>query len=103
MSPYTLAEAARLLDVHENTIRYAEREGRVRKAPRDEFGSRMFNASQIAYLRTVLRPQPKRRRLHAAPTSSSCRASTDSTHTHGQGPSNNQAPNDTDPPVRLNP
>lgn len=68
MSPktVTLSQAARLLDVHENTIRYAERDGRVRKAPRDEFGHRLFNAGQIEYLATILRPQPKRRRLRAA-------------------------------------
>jgi DNA-binding transcriptional MerR regulator len=57
----TLARAARLLDVHENTIRYAEREGRIRQIPRDEFGARVFTPEDIVYLRAIVRPQPKPR------------------------------------------
>ncbi len=63
---YTMSQAARLLDVHENTIRYAEREGRVRQIPRDELDARVFSDEEIAYLGTVLRPQPKRRRQRPA-------------------------------------
>lgn len=59
---YTMSEAARLLDVHENTIRYAEREGRIRKPLRDQANTRMFTPEDIAYLATVLRPQPKPRK-----------------------------------------
>lgn len=49
---YTMAEARRLLGVHENTIRCAEREGRIRSTRRDELGHRVFTDEQIEQLRT---------------------------------------------------
>jgi len=52
---FTMAEATRLLGVHENTIRYAERDGRVRRALRDELGHRAFTEAHIEYLRGVFR------------------------------------------------
>jgi DNA-binding transcriptional MerR regulator len=71
----TLAKAARLLDVHENTIRVAEREGRIRQISRDEFGARVFTPEDIAYLKTILRPQPKPRSdVRARSSSASTRA-----------------------------